>query len=390
MMNRRSAEHVAGSRPSICFVAPNAYPVLAGADDIQWIGGAEVQQVIVARGLAARGYRVSMICLDFGQSVVVEVDGIKVLRAFRRNAGLPIVRFISPRLTSLWKCMRLADADIYYQRGAAMLTGLVSAFARHHRRKSIFAVAGAPKIQLARDRWLYEYGVRRVDRVFVQHDEQAAFVRTAYGREPYLVPNCYQRPEESTCGRDRILWVSTIRRLKRPELMFELARAMPEFRITIVGGPSGEDPRYYKSIERQAQGLRNVEFVGFVPYSRVDRFFDEAAIFVNTSETEGFPNTFLQAWSRGIPTVSFVDCGARINGAQVGWVVDSQAAMHETIKRLMNDEALRSEAGSRCRAYFDANHTPDHVLDLYEEYLCELAGSGPTNGASQRSRSFNA
>ena len=48
-------------RPHICFVAPLAWPVLAHAADIDVIGGAEVQQAILARSLARAGYRVSMI-----------------------------------------------------------------------------------------------------------------------------------------------------------------------------------------------------------------------------------------------------------------------------------------------------------------------------------------
>ena len=73
--------------PSICFVAPNAFPVLAGDEQTPLIGGAELQQVIVAKGLAQRGYPVSMICLNFGQQDQVEIDGVTVFRAFRRDAA---------------------------------------------------------------------------------------------------------------------------------------------------------------------------------------------------------------------------------------------------------------------------------------------------------------
>ena len=35
----------------ICFLAPNAFPVLAEDTNIPFVGGAELQQVMVAKGL---------------------------------------------------------------------------------------------------------------------------------------------------------------------------------------------------------------------------------------------------------------------------------------------------------------------------------------------------
>ena len=183
--------------PHICFIAPNAYPLLAGNADIQVIGGAELQQVIVARLLAARGIRVSMVCLDFGQAENVTVDGIEVIRAYKPNEGLPVVRFIWPRLTRIWECLLRVNADVYYQRAAGKLTGVMAAFCRKYGKKSIFAAAGnpdlvpnTPRIRFARDRWIYSYGLKNVDRIFVQNIEQARLCKAHFSRECTLVPNC--------------------------------------------------------------------------------------------------------------------------------------------------------------------------------------------------------
>jgi glycosyltransferase involved in cell wall biosynthesis len=371
-------------RPHVCFVAPHAYLVLAEGHGVDFMGGAELQQVLVARGLVERGYRVSMICLDFGQDDNVKVHGITVLRAFRPDDGIPILRFLWPRLTKLWLCLRRADADIYYQRTAGMLTGVVAAFCQLAGKRSIFAAAGNPdlekdtsRIRYWRDRRIFEYGVRHVDQVLVQNEEQARLCRTNYGREPILVPNCY--PLHSVTGvgpTGHILWTSTLRKLKRPDLFLDLAQALPELRFRMVGGPASGEHALFESIRSRAEELPNVEFVGFVPYAQIDDHFEKAALFVNTSESEGFPNTFLQAWSRGIPTISFIDAGARLDGEPVGLVVRSLEEMKVAINRLLTHTDRYMRLRERSSKYLEKNHAPMGILDRYETIFRGMGRQG--------------
>src|SRR5437773_3771297 len=148
--------------PHICFVAPYAWPVLSRDPNIQVVGGAEVQQCALARLLADNGYRVSMIAFDYGQPSPVLVDGVTVYKSFRERAGIPVLRFLHPRLTTMWRALREVDADVYYQRSSAMWTGVIAEFCRRYGKRAIYAGAsdrdfdiGQEQIVLARDRWLY-------------------------------------------------------------------------------------------------------------------------------------------------------------------------------------------------------------------------------------------
>src|SRR5436853_7348310 len=98
----------ARAKPHLCFVAPYVWPVLSRDPNIQVVGGAEVQQSILARLFAENGYAVSVITLDYGQPDPAMIDGITVHKAYRERAGIPVLRFVHPRLTPLLRVLTAA------------------------------------------------------------------------------------------------------------------------------------------------------------------------------------------------------------------------------------------------------------------------------------------
>jgi glycosyltransferase involved in cell wall biosynthesis len=358
-------------RLSICFVAPHAWPVLSGDTAIPVVGGAEVQQCILARLFARHGYRVSMICLDYGQQDHAVVDGVRVRKTFRMHDGLPVARFLHPRLSSMWRALREVDADIYYYRSTSMWVGVMAEFCRRHGKRAVYAGASdrdflpgqGDQIRYARDRWLFRRGMERVDAIVAQNDVQRATCRATYGREAVVIPSCYEIPKKKAAQeKNLILWVGTLHVNKRPELLLELAQRLRERRFVMIGGP-GSDSAFYESIRARAGGIANLEFKGFVPLAEVEPWFDRARVLVNTSLYEGMPNTFLQAWARGVPTASTVDVGAPVN--QV-------AANVEELSRTIEFLLANPEAGTRCREYFERTHSCAHVLGAYARVFQEL------------------
>ena len=117
----------------LCFVAHNAYGAVAGGAS-GMIGGIERQQSLMAKWLAKRGHRVSMITWDEGQEDGVEIDGVRVFKVCRRDSGTPGLRFFWPRWTSLCAAMSRADADVYYQNCGEYVTGQVAMWCRRNHR----------------------------------------------------------------------------------------------------------------------------------------------------------------------------------------------------------------------------------------------------------------
>ncbi len=362
--------------PHICFVAPALYPVLSGSTQIESVGGAEVQQAILARTFQQAGYRVSVVTMDYGQPEEIIIDGIRVIRAHAPQAGLPVLRFIYPRMTSMWQAMARADADIYYQRASGMLTGLVAQFCAHRGKRFIYSAASdadfypeLPLISYGRDKWFYRRGLRMADQIVVQNETQRQACLANFGRTSTLVPSCHAvQGQEPADPAGYVLWVGTIKSLKRPELFLELARRLPAIRFRLVGGGDAAILGNLKAAD-----LKNLELTGFVPYSQVAQHFAGARVFVNTSEFEGFPNTFLQAWSRAIPSVSFFDNGSRVDNLPVTRCVRDVEEMAAVISEWMSDDVSWKTAGTRAQAYFNGQHTPQAALNAYAPLLNALA-----------------
>lgn len=369
--------------PHVCFVAPETWPVFSGDEHTEVVGGAELQQSILARMLAQAGYRVSMICLDYGQPARVTLDDVEVVRTYKPDAGIPVVRFIHPRTTAMWRAMRAIDADVYYQRSPAALTAVVAAFCRRYGKRSIYAGAsdtdflpGRESLRFRRDRWLFERALATVDAVVVQNETQRADCQEHYGRHSILIPSCYELPQDAHPGHGEcVLWVATLRPDKRPELLLELARRLPHRHFVVIGGPSHGEPdseACYAAIAAAAADLPNVQMLGFQPVSKAEPWFDRARVLVSTSSREGMPNVFLQAWARGVPTVAFLDIGARLGGEPVYPVMHDVAEAAGEIERLFADDVAHAHAAARCREYFAATHSGPEVLARYRRVLDDL------------------
>jgi len=367
-----ATRRAARRRRRLCFVAPTTYPVFAGDRSIREVGGAQVQQSLLARAFVQRGYEVSMVALNYGQPDAIEIDGVTIHRAHLPDEGIPVVRFVHPRLTSIWQAMRRADADIYYQRASGPLSAFMVAFARQHRRLSVYAAASdrdffaKSPLPRMRDRALFQWALRNADLLVAQTESQRVTCAQNFGRTPVVVRSCYGHEGRPGNPEGVILWVGNILPVKRPELFVELARRLPGYQFKMIGG---SDDRLIAPLRSLAADLVNIEFSGFVPFVEIEQHFDGAALLVNTSTNEGFPNTFLQAWSRGIPTVSMFDPRTYQAGVRVGEVVSSLEEMVQTISAIKSDPTLWHSRGETSKKYFLENHSVAQAVNSYEQHF---------------------
>jgi len=369
-------------KPRICFISESeaTYGLLADPC-CEAAGGAELQQVLLASALLKLGYKVTFLVADYGQpSKVVTEQGITLIRTrrlFEQRRGLLELA----DLLRLLRAMSAAGADIYYQRTSAPVTGIAAAYCRLRRRPFVFSVAHDLEVTGSlglyvdpRYQRLYRYGLRHASVVVVQTQQQLRLLKESTGRDSVLIRSTFSPPDESElrATRQHILWVGSFRAVKHPETFLELAAGLPEHRFVMVGGPGPGEEQLYEVIREKAGPIPNLYLTGPVPHKDVGRYFSEAFAFVNTSSSEGFPNTYLQAWCRGVPVVGTFDPDEVISKYDLGRHCASTDELRAAIRDLMADEEHRKAIGERAVRYVKEHHSADAVTAQYDGLFTRL------------------
>jgi glycosyltransferase involved in cell wall biosynthesis len=388
----RSSGHGAGSTPAdgsridLCLVAHLAWGALSGGTTGH-VGGVERQTSLMARWLASQGHHPSLVTWDEGQRDGVLVDGVRVVKACAREAGLPVLRFLHPRWTSLNRALARANAGIYYHNCSEYVTGQVALWARRHDRRFVFSTAHDedtdPRLRhlSLRERLLYRYGLRHADTVIAQTRLQQTRLREHFGRESVVVPmpcpgpgreQVIERPARPGSG--SVLWIGRVCEQKRPHLLLELARACPEVDFDLVGPADASS--YTRKVLEAARSTPNIKVRGSVARPDVPGLYLASSCLVCTSRDEGFPNTFLEAWSHGLPVVSTFDPDSLIAERGLGRAADGVAELAASIRDLLGRPEEWQSASQRARKYYLDNHTIEAAMSRFESVFLELGGGG--------------
>lgn len=374
------AKHNSTTAMKICFLGWESLPVLAPEFSRHGIGGEQVQHALLARALARRRHEVSMVVYDYGQPDRARWDGITTYKAYRKDAGIPVFRYVHPRWTGIWSALHRADADIYYASCAGMHVGLLALFCKQEQRKFVYRVAHDTDcepdkllIQYWRDKKLYEYGLRHANGILAQSARQQHAMSANYGLQSQVAEMLVDPPEPRVARDIDVLWVNNLRPFKRPELFLALARKLPRMNFHMVGGPQPGYDAMFEQIRQEASAIPNLTFHGRVPYHEVGPHYGRAQVFVNTSDSEGFPNSYLQAWIRGTPVVSFFDPDDVIRREHLGRVVSSLDQMAEAITALTQNRTEWLAASARCQDYMAGAYGEDRILAPYLDMFQQVA-----------------
>lgn len=371
---------------SITFIAPFAYPLFS-KDCASSTGGAERQFFLFGRELVKKGWRVSFITARPNYGSPSSDHGFSVYHADFSYLGGSKFR-MAYCWVSLLSAMKHADTNYYVVKTPAHLLLPMSIFCRFYRRKLVFWTQTSHDSTQIRKGINYtgsrmqDWGLKLADIIVAQTKEQKRGFEANYGIHATVVPSICSSLNSHVlskldCSDEKhidLLWVGNSSANKQQEEFFELARLLPDRTFAIAMNRS--DAKRFESAAKEAEKLPNVTFLGAVPPLEMERWFQKAKLFLNTSIREGFPNTFLQAWMNGVPVVSLnIDPDKIIEKNRLGYVVHKKGNLEDQsdfknlaqetvvyVETLLNDDGIRQEMGKRAILYVNKNHSPSAVV----------------------------
>jgi glycosyltransferase involved in cell wall biosynthesis len=358
----------------IAFLNDLAYEYAAGGTNA--IGGAERNIWFHSRALAAAGWSVK-IAVRRGLRAKQQktIEGVEYIGIGQGQILLECFRFLSSE-----------RPDWLYWTGEHHLLGLVVEIAKLVGVRTVFHAALDTDVQprravFRRSRcWpLYAWGLRRTDKIFVQHIGQLSMLHPQLRSKACTLPKVCPLPlvVKSHSHRQKyVAWVATLRQHKRPDLLIDIARRALDVQFVVCGGPSDylTPPGYGTWIAETLIKLPNVEYRGRVGPEEAMRVIADAAILLCTSDEEGFPNTFTQAWSSGTPVVSLnVDPGCVIEKFGLGTISKSVEGAVTDIEQLILSVDKRDEICARARKYICENHNEATVVEIFNRALGDIA-----------------
>ncbi len=385
------------------------------------LGGAEVNVLLTARELSARGHTVGLLhgpatgreeaawretfparfSLAGASSAIDALDG--ALQQFQPDvafvhklADLDVVAALAAQPVPVARMVH--DHDLcclrrykYHPLSRRICTRALSPYC-------VFPCGAT----LARDperrltfRWI-SYGAKRRE-LALNRRFQRVIVATDYMKQELMrngfagdaiethapVPRPAATAFQSTFGpRNLIVYAGQVIRGKGVDVLLEaLARVREPFECVVLG--DGNHRAHCEDLSHRLGLAGRVRFAGFVPPEEIPGFYREATLAVMSSVwPEPFGAVGLEAMRCGLPVVAFDAGGIREwlvdgwNGFLVPWM--DRAGYADRVERLLRDKPLARQLGEHGRTWAGERFGFANYVTGLENLFRRLAGRGPT------------
>jgi glycosyltransferase involved in cell wall biosynthesis len=261
-----------------------------------------------------------------------------------------------------------ASPDVIYQQVGCAHTGIAAFYAKRRKCRLFWRVASDDDVARQKHDWrrphyvvercFLDYGIRNASVIIAQTKNQQRLLEENYGRsDAFVVRNFHPLPSDAqrpAGERKLVVWIANLKPVKNPEAFLRLAarlRDRGDTDLLMIGGRQGKES-WLRTIMEMIGQLPNLRYIGEQSQDEVNAILSAAYVFVNTSHYEGFANTFIQAWMRGVPVVSLrVNPDGLLDDERIGILSRNEEKLYEDVSRLLENPGVTQAMGQRSRAF---------------------------------------
>lgn len=363
----------------LCIILPHHWSWLMGGSQYQ-------VKCLLEENLLQREFDIDVLSRRIG-----------VLQGHHNYKLIPIVRpFTMQRYgfffdaPFLWKKLKAICPDVIYQRMGTSHAGVGAYYARKYGCKMVLHIASDSDIVPFNmkkqinfvihnfERKLFDYAIRNAHQLIAQTYEQKKLIKDHFNRDTdAVIANFQPHPKEKIDKKlpVKIVWVANFKVIKQPEIFIRVAEALHEQGVEaqsiMIGSPATLDDKcwedWQKSLEHRIDKIPALTYLGGKTTDEVEQVLAESQILVNTSQFEGFSNTFIQAWMRRVPVVSLnSNPNGLLSDGRMGFISGNFEQLCKDVTRLVHDHALRTQMGKEAQSYAFENFTMKNVKKVMQ------------------------
>lgn len=350
-------------------------------------GGAEIQTGYLVNEFIKKGHTIFYVC--YGDNTQIKpksirksltlyqikkpYKNIKVLVVFERKSIINILNREKP--------------DIIYQRGDFHFSDILSKYGHlnnipivsalsmeKHCKKIPIKLSIDLPVNIIMNRMMSNY-YKYSDIVISQNKKQRDLLKKEFNKDSIILPNGH--PKIDNISREKnlnVIWVANFKPIKQPHLFVELAKKFSDRDIPfiMIGRPA--IGHFQKKIENEISKVDNLQYLGELSLEETEKMISNSSVLVNTSISEGFSNTFIQAWLNEIPVVSLnSDPDNIIKKYNLGFHSKFFNKLVEDVDVLISNTDLRKDIGKQSREYalkhFDIELIANRYIEIFNELL---------------------
>ncbi|MHA1491428.1 MAG: glycosyltransferase family 4 protein [Promethearchaeota archaeon] len=357
-------------------------------------GGAELQAYLMAKELS-KNFEVHYIFvkpLVFDKERIRRIDEGFILHIMRNHDYRVLGKLFFLNYNELFKLLDGIDPDVVYQRGDRAHLGIAARWCKKNDKKLIFGISMdlncIRKNKFIFNENLLSYpskiindfftliGIRNADLIIAQTNRQQQLLNKNFKKDSIVIPNGLPVPTLPFKKIDPpiISWIANIKPLKKPEIFIKLAEKCQDLNIKFVYAGRSSENSYQNMLMEKSKKLPNLTYLGEISYQKTNELLSKSSLLVNTSTTEGFSNTYIQAWMRETPVVTLnCDPDNIIKNQRIGFHSGSFEKLVMDVRYLIENEDIRREMGEKARIYSIDNHDIVKISKRYLEIIENLS-----------------